>query len=377
MSAPLDRSILTHFAALKGPPQCAKVLYPLTEILLLALVATIAGADDFVEVTLWGQQHQAFLRRFFLYASGIPSHDTMCDVFAAIDPDLFKVCFQDWVNDLRDGAPELIAIDGKTSRRSHDHAKGRKPLHMVSAWATGQRIVLGQQECEEKSNEITAIPLLLKKLDLRGALVTIDAMGTQTKIAQAILDGGGHYVLALKENWPATYAEVEMLFNSPPPGTAFEKHQIVDGCNGRIAIRRHTVCDDVGWMTSDRRYPGEPKIPGLAIIGRVETEVERDGEIGRETRYYLCSTRLTAEMFGQVVRGHWGIENRLHWVLDVVFREDQARLRDGNAPANMAIIRHAALNLLSRAKPTTSFKNRRKRAGWNTDYPQAVIRGAA
>ena len=377
MSDPARRSILTHFAVLKDPRQYAKVLYPLTEILLLALAGTIAGADDFVEVTLWGQQHQAFLRRFFPYEAGIPSHDTMCDVFAAIDPDLFKVCFQDWVKDLRDGAPELIAIDGKTSRRSHDHAKGRKPLHMVSAWATGQRIVLGQQACEEKSNEITAIPVLLKNLDLNGALVTIDAMGTQTKIAQAIRDGGGDYILSLKENWPATYAEVTMLFNNPPPGTAFEKHDTVDGGNGRIATRRHTVCYDVGWMTSDRRYPGEPKFPDLAMIGRVETEVERGGKVEFETRYYLCSIRMTAELFGQAVRGHWGIENRLHWVLDVVFREDLARLRSGNAPANMAIVRHAALNLLSRAKPTTSFKNRRKRAGWNTDYLETIIRGQA
>jgi predicted transposase YbfD/YdcC len=237
--------------------------------------------------------------------------------------------------------------------------------------------VLGQQACEEKSNEITAIPLLLKNLDLKGALVTIDAMGTQTKIAQAIRDGGGDYILSLKENWPATYAEVEMLFNNPPPGAVFEKHQTVDGCNGRIATRRHTVCHDADWMMSDRRYPGEAKFPGLAMIGRVETEVERGGKIEHEIRYYLCSIRMTAELFGQAVRGHWGIENRLHWVLDVVFREDLARLRSANAPANMAIVRHTALNLLSRAKPITSFKNRRKRAGWNTDYLEAVIRGAA
>lgn len=377
MSQPIDRSILTHFAALKDPRQCAKALYPLREILLLALAATIAGADDFVEVTLWGEQHRSFLRRFFPYEAGIPSHDTMCDVFAAIDPDLFRVCFQDWVKDLRDGASEQIAIDGKTSRRSHDRAKGRKPLHMVSAWATGQRIVLGQQACEEKSNEITAIPSLLRSLDLNGALVTIDAMGTQTKIAQAIRDGGGDYVLSLKENWPATYAEVVMLFNNPPPGTVFERHETVDGCNGRIAIRRHTVCHDVDWMTSDRRYPGEPKFPGLAMIGRVETEVERGGTIEFETRYYLCSIVLAAERFGQAVRGHWGIENRLHWVLDVVFGEDLARLRSAHAPENMAIVRHAALNLLSRAKPITSVKNRRKRAGWNTDYLEGVIRGKA
>jgi predicted transposase YbfD/YdcC len=370
-------SILTHFAALEDPRQHAKVLYPLVEILLLALAATVAGADDFVETTLWGAENQAFLRRFFPYENGIPSHDTLCDVFAAIDPVLFKSCFLAWVEDLRDGAPEVIAIDGKTSRRSHDRRKGRKPLHMVSAWATNQRIVLGQQATAEKSNEITAIPLLLKGLDLKGALVTIDAMGTQTRIAQAIRDGGGNYILSLKENWPATFAEIRMLFDQPPTGMTFETNETVDGCNGRIATRRHTVCHEIGWMTSDRRYPGEPRFPDLAMIGRVETAVERDGTTQRETRYYVCSTPLSAPLFGRVVRGHWGIENRLHWVLDVVFREDLARLRSGNAPANMAIVRHVALNLLSGAKPTTSFKNRRKRAGWNVDYLETVLRGTA
>ena len=370
-------SILSHFAALEDPRQHAKVLYPLVEILLLALSATVAGADDFVETTLWGQENQAFLRRFFPYENGIPSHDTLCDVFAAIDPGLFKCCFLAWVEDLRDGAPEVIAIDGKTSRRSHDRRKGRKPLHMVSAWATSQRIVLGQQATEEKSNEITAIPLLLKSLDLKGALVTIDAMGTQTRIAQAIRDGGGDYLLSLKENWPATFAEISMLFDQPPPGLTFERSETVDGCNGRIATRRHTICHEIGWMTSDRRYPGEPRFPGLAMIGRVESEVERNGGIQHETRYYVSSALMGAAMFGRVVRGHWGIENRLHWVLDVVFREDLARLRSGNAPANMAIVRHTALNLLSGARPTTSFKNRRKKAGWNVDYLETVLRGTA
>ena len=377
MSIPAHPSILAHFSALEDPRQRAKVLYPLAEILLLGLAATIAGADDFVEVTLWGTEHQAFLRRFYPYAGGIPSHDTMCDVFAAIDPDKFRICFQAWVADFRDGIPGLIAIDGKTSRRSHDRGNGRKALHMVSAWACGERIVLGQQATEEKSNEITAIPLLLKSLDLKGAIVTIDAMGTQTKIAQAIRDGGGDYVLALKENWPATYAAVVMLFEQPPEGTIFQTSRTVDGCHGRIAVRRHTVCYDVAWMTSDRRYPGEPIFPGLAMVGRIQTEVERDGGVQYETRYYISSIRLTAEMFGRAVRGHWGIENQLHWMLDVVFREDLARLRSGNAPANMAIVRHTAMNLLSKAKPNISFKNRRKKAGWNADYLENVIRGEA
>ena len=374
----LHPSILRHLAVVDDPRQSAKVVYPLAEILLLALAATIAGADDFVEVTLWGGQNLAFLRRFRPYANGIPSHDTLCDLFAAIDPEQFKACFLAWVEELRDPSrPELIAIDGKTSRRSHDAKKGRKPLHLVSAWAAGQRLVLAQQATEEKSNEITAIPLLLERLDLTDAIVTIDAMGTQTKIAQTIRDGGGHYVLALKENWPATYADVELLFNKPPAGTVFETHATVDGGNGRIATRRHQVCTDIEWMTSDRRYPGEARFPDLAMLGRVETEVERDGEIERQTRYYVCSTRLSAEMFARVIRGHWGIENRLHWMLDVVFREDLARLRSGNAPQNMAIVRHVAMNLLSNARPITSFKNRRKKAGWDVNYLETVLRGTA
>jgi hypothetical protein len=165
---------------------------------------------------LWGTEHQDFLRRFLRYEHGIPSHDTLCDVIAAIDPALFKACFLAWVDGLRDDAPEVIATDGKTSRRSHDRRKGRLPLHTVSAWASRQRLVLGQEAVSEKSNEITAIPLLLRRLELTGALVTIDAMGTQKEIARTIIDGGGDYVLALKENWPATYAEVEKVFADPP-----------------------------------------------------------------------------------------------------------------------------------------------------------------
>jgi hypothetical protein len=227
MATPVNMSLLDHFAALSDPRQHAKVLYPLPEILLLVLSSTIAGADDFVETTLWGAEHLTFLRRFYRYESGIPSHDTLCDVFAALDPELFKACFLAWISGLRDDDPEIIAIDGKTSRRSHDRRKGRNPLHLVSAWAARQRIVLGQQATEEKSNEITAIPLLLKHLDLKGALVTMDAMGTQTDIARAIRDGGGDYCMSLKRNWPAVYADVEQLFSEPPDDVALETTETV------------------------------------------------------------------------------------------------------------------------------------------------------
>ena len=377
MSAAAGSSLLDHFSALKDPRQSAKVMYPLAEVLLLVLSATLAGADDFVETVLWGEEHLSFLRRFYPYERGIPSHDTLCDVFAALDPDLFKACFLAWIDDLRDSDPEIIAIDGKTSRRSHDRGKGRNPLHLVSAWAARQRIVLGQQATEEKSNEITAIPLLLKHLDLKGTLVTIDAMGTQTEIARAIRDGGGDYCLSLKQNWPAVHAEVEHLFNDPANAALFETEETVEPTGGRIETRRHTVCHKVDWMTSDRRYPGEPVFPDLAMIGRIETAVERNGKTEYETRYYLCSLAMCAWMFARAVRAHWGVENRLHWVLDVIFRDDLARFRTGDGPQNMAIVRHTALNLLSRAKPTTSLKNRRKRAGWNIDYLEALIRQTA
>lgn len=373
MSKPAQTPFLAHFAALRDPRQSAKILYPLPEILLLLLCATISGADDFVEITLWGEERLGFLRRFEAYDHGIPSHDTLCDVIAAIDPEMFKTCFLAWVEDLRADTPDMIAIDGKTSRRSHARSKGRLPLHTVSAWATRQRLVLGQEAVAEKSNEITAIPLLLQRLELTGALVTIDAMGTQTQIAQTILDGGGDYVLALKQNWPATQAAVETFFAAPPPDVPIQRGRTVDGDHGRIETRDHAICHDISWMFSERRYPGEFSFPGLAAIGMITSETERGDKIEQQTRYFLCSTKLDVETFARAVRGHWGIENGLHWVLDVVFRDDLARLRTGHGPANMAVIRHAALNLLNQAKPTISLKNRRKKAGWNQAYLAKVI----
>jgi predicted transposase YbfD/YdcC len=376
MSGQPTLSFLSHFARLTDPRQAAKVLYPLPDILLLLLCATVAGADDFVEIALWGEEHVPFLRRFQPFERGIPSHDVLCDVIAAIDPEAFKMCFHGWVETLRATDPAIIAVDGKTSRRSHARGKGRMPLHTVSAWADGQQLVLGQEATEAKSNEITAIPLLLQRLDLKGALVTIDAMGTQTAIAQTILDGGGDYVLALKENWPATYAEVAQAFAEPSAGLSIQRSQTVDADHGRIETRQHAICHEVDWLFSDRRHPEEFRFPGLAAIAMVESQTERGSTIERQKRFYLCSRKLDAETFARVVRGHWGIENRLHWVLDVVFRDDLARLRSGDGPANMAVIKHTALNMLGQAKPTISLKNRRKKAGWNQDYLAQVISGS-
>lgn len=244
---------------------------------------------------------------------------------------------------LRDAAPDIVAIDGKTSRRSHGRAAGRGPLHLVSAWATRQRLVLGKEATEAKSNEIAAIPLLLERLELTGALVIIDAIGTQTAIAQTIRAKGADYLLALKGNRPAIFADVERFFADPPAEMIADTLETIDNDRGRLEIRRHTVYHDVGWLFSDRRHPDEPRFPGLAMI---ETSVERKGRTQHERRYYLCSTTLDAETFARVVRAHGGIENRLHWVLDVVFHDDLTRLRSGNGPQSMAIIRHIAMNLV-------------------------------
>lgn len=374
---PRSPSILEHFSALSDPRQRWRVVYPLPEILLLVLCATLAGMEDFVEIRLWGDQRLEFLRRFLPYERGLPSHDTLNDVINGLDAELFKTCFANWVETLREREPDIIAIDGKTSRRSHARGKQREPLHLVSAWAARQRLVLGQEAVSDKSNEILAIPLLLERLELTGALVTIDAMGTQTGIAEKIVARGGDYLLALKANRPLLHAEVAAFFADPPADMLQAEHMTTDGDHGRIEERRHVVCHDVGWLFSDRRYADEPRFPHLAMIAMVESRSERNGTLTHERRYYLSSARLDAKAFAAAVRAHWGIENRLHWVLDVVFHDDLARLHSHNGPQNMAVVKHMALNLVRNPKDKHSLKVRRKLANLNPDYLETLIRQTA
>ncbi len=370
---PSSLSILDQFSALEDPRQHWRVVYPLPEILLLVLCATLSGMDDFVEIRLWGEQRLDFLRRFLPYARGLPAHDTLNDVVNALDADLFQDCFSAWVERLREAEPDLIAIDGKTSRRCHAKAKGRAALHTVSAWASRQRLVLGQEAVADKSNEITAIPRLLERLELKGALVTIDAIGTQAPIAETIVARGGDYLLALKANRPATHDDVVRFFAEPADPTR-DTHETVDNDHGRLERRRHSVCHDVAWMRSDRRYPNEPHFPHLAMIGLVETQVERADRITQERRYYLSSAKLDAKTFAAAVRAHWHVENRLHWVLDVVFHDDLVRLRTGFGPQNMAVVRHMAMNLVRAPRDRHSLKVQRKLANLNPDYLEALIR---
>ena len=368
-------SLLGHFSALTDPRQRGKVLYPLPEIMLLILCGTLAGAEDFVEIREWGRKKLRFLRGLCPFTQGIPSHDTLNDVMNALPGGLFNEMFAAWVEGLREDAPdsvapEVVAVDGKTSRRAHG-CEGH-PLHVVSAWASRQRLVLGQEATQAKSNEISAIPLLLERLHLTGALVTIDAMGTQTKIAEVILARGADYLLALKDNQRSLAEETALWFDGPEAAT-LPMHETTDADHGRIEIRRHWVSHDVAWLQSPRRAAGEPRFPGLKAVAMVEAEVERDGKTTTARRFFLSSMALDPQLLARAVRAHWGIENRLHWVLDVVFHDDLMRLRTDNGPQNMATIKHMAMNLLRSASGKDSLKVRRKAAGWDHKYLKALI----
>ena len=341
--------------------------------MILVLCATLSGMDDFVEIRLWGVQRLEFLRRFLPYERGLPAHDTLNDVVNALDAELFRTCFTAWVETLREVEPDLIVIDGKTSRRCHARTKGRTALHTVSAWASRQRLVLGQEAVADKSNEITAIPRLLERLELKGAVVTIDAIGTQTAIAETIVARGDDYLLALKANRPAMLDDVVRFFEDPV-GQTLDTHETVDNDHGRFERRRCSICHDVAWMRSHRRYPHEPHMPHLAMISMAETRVERDGGIAHERRYYLSSAKLDANAFAAAVRAHWHVENRLHWVLDVVFHDDLVRLRTGFGPQNMAVVRHTAMNLVRTPNDRHSLKVRRKLANLNQNYLKALVR---
>lgn len=364
-------TFLDCFSALEDPRQAWKVVYPLDEVLLLVLCAVLSGADDFVEIADWGRMRLGFLRRFRPFAEGIASHDTLNDVFNALDGDQFQACFVAWVEGLRETEDEIIAIDGKTSRRTGDRRNGRDPLHLVSAWASGQRLVLGQQAVAEASNEIVAIPALLEKLAIGGALVTIDAIGCQRDIAEQISDAGGDYLLALKTNQPALYDDVRFFFDDAHEREQLDYHQTVDGEHGRIEVRRHWVATDVAWLKDAHRWPA------LGAVAMVEAEREVDGKTTVSRRFYISSAPLDAKRLAAAVRAHWTIENRLHWVMDVVFHDDLCRLRTGHAPRNMATVRHIALNLIKAANDKASIKVRRKKAAWSVDYLETIIRHAA
>jgi predicted transposase YbfD/YdcC len=340
-------------------------MYPLGEVLLLVVCGTMAACDDYDDIVLWGNRHLDFLRRLQAYHFGIPCADWLRVVMNRIEPDLFATCFLGFVAERLPDVVGQIAIDGKTSRRSHDRGRGQAALHLVSAYATTHSLVLGQRAVADKSNEITAIPLLLEELAasgaLAGSLVSIDAMGCQSDIAEKIVDLGGDYLLATRDNQKTAHAEIQRYFDTAP-ADEIDAFTEVDKAHGRIETRRHFVSRRVDWMSGRRRYPDEPRFKGLGTIAMVETRIETGVEVRVERRCYISSRSLTAKAFAAAARAHWGIENGLHWVLDVQFKEDQSRLRRGHGATNMAIVRHLALNLIRAMPGKQSIKGKRKLA---------------
>src|SRR5215212_4116792 len=368
------RPLIEHFSALKDPRQIWKVVYPLPEIMLLVLCATLAGAEDFVEVRLWGCENLDFLRRFcrstMAFPPTIPSTTSSTRSTRRSSRPALWPGSRSCATPSPTLSPSTARLRGArtTAARAASRCILSPPGRPVSAWCSGRKP-------PAKSNEITAIPLLLERLALTGALVTLDAMGCQTKIAHAIQAKGADDLIAVKDNWPNLHGEIERFFAAP--SNDLDRHATTDGDHGRIESRRHVVSHDVAWLSTDRRFPGKPRFPGLAAIAMVEAEVERGGKTPLARRYYLSSALLEAPTFARAVRAHWGVENRLHWVMDVVFHDDLARLRTGHGPENMAIIKHMAMNLVQQATPTTSLKNRRKLAGWDPSYLETLIQQTA
>ena len=337
-------AFLGHFKDLPDPRQLAKITYPLEEVLLLCLLAVLAGAEGFCDIARFGETKLDLLRRFRPFAGGTPAHDHLGDILAALDPEAFQRCFIAWVSAVTGIAAEVIAIDGKTSRRSHDRKSGKSAIHMVAAFAARQRLVLGQIKVAEKANEIVAIPKLLDLLAIEGAIVTIDAMGCQRGIAQKIIDKKADYVLALKGNQGSLHEDVK-LFIAEQTAKNFEDATIsrdrsVDADHGRIETRNVTVIHDVAWLRQRHDWPG---LNGIVVV---ESSRELPDRTEQETRLYLTSLTASAAALGPAVRSHWAIENSLHWVMDMTFRDDECRIRTHHAPANFATIRHMAHNLL-------------------------------
>lgn len=376
-----NASIATHFGELVDPRQDRGKNHVLMEIIIMAVVAVIGGANDWVHVELFCRAKEAWLRSELKLTlpQGVPSHDTFGRVFSLLAPETFQRCFVHWVRAMAElKLGEVVSLDGKALRRSHDRLHGKAAVMMVNAWASEAGLALGPRDVPEDTNEISVVPELLQQLVLTGCIVTMDAAHCQTGNTRIVVEQGGDYVLALKANQARLYAEVEQAFEAEQRRNFHEvRHETLDTReknHGRIETRRHTLLTDAHYLDYFNR---DGQWCGLASVGRIERTRELDGRVEHETHYYITSLKEDVKRFAHAARTHWHVENKLHWVLDVVFREDDSRARLGRVSENFALIRQMALNLLKREDtPKLSLTSKRLKAGWDTDFLLKVVTGA-
>lgn len=374
MDSDAPKTLIEHFSLLEDCRDPTKIHHSLIEVVTIAITAVLCGADGWTEIEEFGKSNEGWFRKFLKLENGIPSHDTFGRVFSLISPAAFQERFRAWVESVREvyEGEEIVAIDGKSLRRSHNRKRGLGPLHMVSAWAVNSRIVLGQRATEAKSNEITAIPELLDTLMLRGCIVTIDAMGCQKAIAEKIVAQGGDYVLALKGNQGALAEQVEEAFIDADTrnyeGLDSDYYETVERGHGRRETRRYWTLGQLDGIDQKEQWEK------LNVVGMVQSIREQGGHTSSEYRYYIGSIGNDAQRFAKAVRGHWGVENDLHWSLDISFREDESRIRERQAAENFTVLRHIAL---ARLKHETTLKRgiktKRLKAGWDEAYRAKLL----
>jgi predicted transposase YbfD/YdcC len=374
MESSTPQTLLQHFSALTDPRIERRKLHKLIDILAIAICATICGAETWEDLELFGNAKQQWFKSFLELEHGIPSHDTFRRVFARLDPEEFQHSFLNWVRstfELTSG--QVVAIDGRQARGSSDRGAGKAAINTVSAWASDNQLVLGQVQTEEKSNEITAVPELLQMLELRGCIVTLDAMGCQREIAEQIINKEADYVLSVKGNQSNLEADIRDYFDwalqDKFKQTVYSQYTETNGDHGRLEVRRYYTTRDIEWLRNKAAWKG------VQSIAMVEREREILGEeTTLERSYYLSSLAAEAKVIGKAIRRHWTVENSLHWVLDVGFGEDRSRIRKGNAPQNLATLRHIALNLLKQEKSLkVGMKSKRLKAGWDEAYLLKVL----